>query len=259
MMAPAALAYAEWPAARALRTWVAAYWTFTVRADQPPFDHRVPPTGGAVVALNLRGGPAVLVGPRTCPLVIPAQGGDRYVGIHLWPGVHRAWLGLGGLTLRERQLPLANLLDRAEVGGLEQALRNAGPAGTWAGVDEVLTLLGLGAPLDPSVLAAVARILGDRGQAPVGSLAATVGLSPTQFRRRFLAAVELTPKELARLRRVRASVGDAVRGMRWAAIAAERGYADQAHLVREFQDLLGLPPEAFRRQGSRMAHRLLGG
>lgn len=259
MTAPAALAYTEWPAAPDLRTWVAAYWAFSVRRDEHPFDHRVPPTGGAVVALNLKGGPAVLVGPRTSPLVIPAQGGDRYVGIHLWPGVHGAWLGQGGRPLREGQLPLANRVDPVRVGELEAALRRAGTRGSWAGVDDVMTRLGLGSPLDPSVLAAVARILGDAGQAPVGALAAMVGLSPTQFRRRFRAAVELTPKELARLRRVRASAGDAVRGLRWAAIAAERGFADQAHLVREFQELLGLPPEAFRRQGSRMAHRLLGG
>ncbi len=259
MTEPAALAYAEWPAARALRTWVAAYWTFTVRADQAPFDHRVPPTGGAVLAMNLRGGPAVLVGPRTSPLVIPVQGGDRYVGIHLWPGVHRAWLGRAGQPLRERQLPLANLLDGAWVAGLERALRDGAVEGRWSELDQALAGRGLGAPLDPSVLAAVARVIADAGQSPVGSLAASVGLSPTQFRRRFLAAVELTPKELARLRRVRASAGDAVQGGRWAAIAAERGYADQAHLVREFQELLGLPPEAFRRQGSRMAHRLLGG
>lgn len=259
MTSPDALAYAEWPAAVPLRTWVAAYWTFVVGADHPSFDHCVPPTGGAVVAVNLKGGPAILVGPRTRPLVIPMQGGDHYAGIHLWPGTHGAWLGQGGLTLREGQLPLANLLDVAAVATLEEALRAGGVAGAWARVDAALASRGLATPLDPAVLAAVARVLADEGQSPVGLLAASVGLSPTQFRRRFLAAVGLTPKELARLRRMRASASDAVRGATWATIAAERGYADQAHLVREFRDLLGLPPEAFRRQGSRMAHRLLGG
>lgn len=255
----ATMVYAECLPAVALRTWVAAYWTFTVAAEQPAFDHRIPPTGGAVVALNLAGGPAILVGPRRTPLVTPARGGDRFIGLHLWPGAHAAWLGADRKPLRELQLPLATCLAPGYVRALEEALRQGGRAGDWTFLDGVLGERGLGAPLDPSVMAAVARILGNQGLEPVGGLGATVGLSPSQFRRRFSAAVELSPKELARLRRVRASATDAVLGVGWAAIAAERGYADQAHLVREFRDLLGLPPEAFRRQGARIAHHLLGG
>lgn len=259
MTIPAAMAYTEGLPGTALRTWVAAFWTFNVADGLPPFDHRVPPTGGALVALHRCGGPAILVGPRTSPLVIPARGGDAYVGLHLWPGTHQAWLGRPGSPLREQQLPLMRLMDPAWVSGLEDALRASGPDQGWSAADRVLAEGGLAAPLDPTVLAAVTRVLADQGQSPVGTLAASVGLSPSQFRRRFYAAVELTPKELARLRRLRASAGDAVSGERWGAIAAERGYADQAHLVREFQDLLGLPPAAFRRQGIRIAHQLLDG
>lgn len=251
--------YAEFQPAAALRTWVAAYWTFTVAPEQPALDHRVPPTGGAIVALNLAGGPAILVGPRRTPLVTPACGGDRFVGLHLWPGAHSAWLGSAQRPLREFQLPLETFLEPEVVRALEDALRQGGRNSDWAPLDRVLAEGGLRVPLDPSVMAAVARILGTRGRDPVGVLGAAVGLSSSQFRRRFSAAVELSPKELARLRRVRASATDALHGAGWAAIAAERGYADQAHLVREFRDLLGLPPEAFRRQGDRIAHHLLGG
>ncbi|MBK7294707.1 MAG: helix-turn-helix domain-containing protein [Holophagaceae bacterium] len=111
--------------------------------------------------------------------------------------------------------------------------------------------------LDEAVMAAVLHILKAEGSEPVGELANRVGLSAATLRRRFRAEVELSPKELARVRRVRASGADALAGDPWAGIAAKRGFSDQAHLVREFQELMGRPPEAFRAHGSRIHHRFL--
>ena len=34
----------------------------------------------------------------------------------------------------------------------------------------------------------------------------------------------------------------------WAALAADLGYADQAHLTRDFTDLFGEPPTAYARR-----------
>ncbi len=42
----------------------------------------------------------------------------------------------------------------------------------------------------------------------------------------------------------------------WAAIAAESGYADQAHLTREFSDLAGEPPTAWARRQALIDARL---
>ena len=69
------------------------------------------------------------------------------------------------------------------------------------------------------------------------------------------AFVGLTPKELARIERLRESAVAAIGpGARWVDIAAKQGYADQPHLVREFRRLLGLTPAGFSRHAGRIRH-----
>jgi AraC-like DNA-binding protein len=56
-------------------------------------------------------------------------------------------------------------------------------------------------------------------------------------------------QEACRLARTQASGG-------WAGIAAESGYADQAHLAREFSDLAGESPTAWARRVALIDARL---
>jgi AraC-like DNA-binding protein len=114
--------------------------------------------------------------------------------------------------------------------------------------------------LDEAVTAAARRLMASGGEVPIALLAETSRLSPRQFRRRFTAAVGLSPKELARIWRLRRCALAALdasgpEAARWAELAAAHGFADQAHLVREFRHLLGLPPTAFARQFARITHR----
>ena len=76
-------------------------------------------------------------------------------------------------------------------------------------------------------------------------LAAALGISERQLRRRFHAAVGFGPKTLARILRFqrmlslvrqRASRRDLAR------LALDAGYADQAHMTAECTRLAGLPP-----------------
>ncbi len=58
-----------------------------------------------------------------------------------------------------------------------------------------------------------------------------------------------------RLQRMRASAVAAVRqSERWVDVAAEHGYADQAHLVREYRRLIGLTPVGFGDHTDRIRH-----
>ena len=250
--------YSEYQPCTGLRPYVVAYWHFRVSAEVGAIEHCVPLTGGLLLVVNLRHGAARLFGPRLAPLATRVVGGDSYWGVHFWPGSGPALLGPQTLGLREGSLPAVSLLGAEAVARLVDELTAArGPASATRALDRALGgRLRSVAPLDPLVMAAVLRIVASGGRTPVRRLAAESGLSPRQLRRRFRKAVELTPKELARLRRVRGSAASAAvsTAERWIDIAAEHGYSDQAHLGREFAALLGLPPGAFARHASRIDH-----
>ncbi|HVX46979.1 MAG TPA: helix-turn-helix transcriptional regulator [Mycobacteriales bacterium] len=109
-----------------------------------------------------------------------------------------------------------------------------------APVEEIL-LERLAGPGDPAIAAAAGWL---ESGVSVGAVTEQLGLLPRTFRRRFVAAVGLTPKRYARVRRLQRVVS-AIDGREqpdWALVAAEHGYCDQSHLVDDFQDLIGATP-----------------
>ncbi len=98
---------------------------------------------------------------------------------------------------------------------------------------------------------AIARVLESRGDLRIDDLSLEVELGRRQLERAFQDLVGVTPKAFARIVRFRAvmsELGKTAREPRWAELAATFGYFDQAHLVREFQALAGLPPGALVRE-----------
>ena len=57
----------------------------------------------------------------------------------------------------------------------------------------------------------------------------------------------MPPKQLARLTRFQAAIARLARSpeVRWADLAADLGFYDQAHLIREFRSFAGLTPTAY--------------
>jgi AraC-like DNA-binding protein len=69
------------------------------------------------------------------------------------------------------------------------------------------------------------------------------GLSSRQFRRQCLAVTGVSPKHLLRILRFRRASEAALAGaVRWPDLAANFGYFDQAHLIREFREFTGHSP-----------------
>jgi transcriptional regulator GlxA family with amidase domain len=101
---------------------------------------------------------------------------------------------------------------------------------------------------------AVGQILSSQGTAAVSDLCAGLGLSGRHLTRRFEEQVGTGPKLLSRIVRFqRALRMSADARAPWALIAAECGYFDQAHLVRDFREFSGRTPTLLRREGAEMA------
>ena len=82
---------------------------------------------------------------------------------------------------------------------------------------------------------------------PIGRLAEEVGWSHKHLIARFRQQVGLRPKTAARLARldgVWRRLDQAGGRLDWGQVAREAGYADQAHLIRDFHQFTGTTPTA---------------
>jgi AraC-like DNA-binding protein len=93
---------------------------------------------------------------------------------------------------------------------------------------------------------------------PVGDVVAGTGFSHRVVTGSFRDATGLTPKRYSRVQRFRRLLATARAhpDRSWSQLACEAGYADQAHLCREFVEFAGVTPAAYRRARPRHADHL---
>ena len=258
--------YAEWAPPEALRSAVACLWASITpeAADQASqasqadeADQAAPANPAARSGLVLpdacsdliweQGVGAYVAGPDTGPARPMIKAGKVIVGVRFRPSAGGQVLKTPLSEIANQRVPLADLLPAAA--------RRLPPAlDPEEAADRVLAITGAlvvdGTP-DPA-MARAAVLLRDPA-ARAEAVAAEVGLSERQFRRRSQAAAGDGPKTLQRVLRFHRFVCllDAAPGPRplappappdLAALAARVGYADQAHLTRECSALSGLTP-----------------
>jgi len=184
-------------------------------------------------------GHAILGGARASFYERDTATASRAVGAMLRPGAAQAFLGIPASELAHRHTPLDDVVPSREIASLRdelaastsplrvferflaQRLRSAALA---APVAEMLDMLGSGS----TVAAAVGR----------------TGFSHRACVAMFGAAVGLGPKAYARVRRFQRALTSSEPLAR---VAIANGYADQAHLCRDFAELAGISPSAHRR------------
>ena len=266
--------YAEWAPPEALRGPVACLWISITpeaagQASQASqvdeADQAAPANPAARSGLVLpdacsdliweQGVGAYVAGPDTGPARPMIKAGTVIVGVRFRPSAGGQVLKTPLSEIANQRVPLADLLP--------PAARRLPPAlDPEEAADRVLAITGAlvvdGTP-DPA-MARAAVLLRDPA-ARAEAVAAEVGLSERQFRRRSQAAAGYGPKTLQRVLRFHRFVRllDAAPGPApssppappapgraappdLAALAARVGYADQAHLTRECSALSGLTP-----------------
>lgn len=242
--------YTEHAPAVPLRGFVACYWRFWVEggsAAEGLLEHPVPPDGGVSVVCRLVDGEysrAVLYGAQTEPRIAEVLSTEDFRGVRLWPGVAARAFDLDAVAMVNDARPLEILAP-----ALEGEMRRL----TWSSehwpreLDAVVARRFADVEPDRLIMKSVARILEARGTLSIGALVESSGLSERQFQRRFRDAVGMSAKQLARVRRVRAAAIAALESDDpLAAVAHDGGFADQAHMIREFRRLIGQAPSEFR-------------
>jgi AraC-like DNA-binding protein len=183
-------------------------------------------------------------GQITRPIVFRPAGEVFTVGVRL-----RSWAG--GALLREHASRLTDqVLDLNGVNAkLARALRPL-LFRTSVAPDHIEAFLAQWLSgqngFDSRIQAAVGHTERARGCGSVDELKEPTGISHRQLERLFQKHVGVGPKLFARIVRFR-SVLKAIRGNplpHWAGVAADHGYSDQPHLIRDFQQFAGCTPRA---------------
>ena len=102
-------------------------------------------------------------------------------------------------------------------------------------------------PLAEQIAALVSRITDDPGLRRVDQLSAASGLTARTLQRLFADYVGVSPKWVMRRARLHeaAERADSGEPVDWAELAADLGYADQAHLTRDFTVTIGVSPTRY--------------
>ncbi|OKI36953.1 hypothetical protein A6A25_20740 [Saccharothrix sp. CB00851] len=208
---------------RGLRPWVSTIGSQSFEGDT----YVLEPDPAATLVVCSRTKGAVVVGPRDRARYYAWRSAWRTV-VRLTPGRAQAVLDVPVDELAGRIVPLSELWGRSVDDEAEL-------------VSVLLDRVSSADPRRSDLVHAAARLLRTRG---VAETARALGLSERHLRTLFTRAVGLSPKQYARVDRVRRVVARGRRG-EWAQLAAELGYYDQAHLTREFRATMGVPPGAY--------------
>jgi len=237
-----------------LRPWVSAVWW----CQGATAAESVLPAGRAHLVLRPGGGwhAGVLHGPASRPRLAGPVPGEPVIGVVFRPGGLRPFFGAPADTLADLSVPLSELWDRR---GNWLAGRLAdGPGLTGAPV-RVALLLGrteraLVARAADRTSAGTAQLVGDAQRGlwqghSVAAVASRLAVDRRTLGTLFRREVGFGLKRYARLARFER----ALRAVRaedapsLGLVAAQAGFADQAHLTREFRYFAGFAPGCLHR------------
>lgn len=233
---------------------------------------RVLPTGHAQLVLNLAAdtcigcaedgtsfaqAPALLVGVTPSYTLIDAADMEEMIGVVFAPGGLYAFFGEPAHRL-SGEVPLEALWG-APVRTLRHRLRETPTAHARLTLFErfLLTRL-LGRQLHPAVQFALHGLERRPGVATITRVAGQTGLSPRRLRDLFAESVGVTPKCFARIRRFQQAtrILHAGASPRWAELALDLGYCDQAHFSNDFRAFSGMSPSDYLRADRNWANHV---
>ena len=190
-------------------------------------------------------GPAVVGGVRTAFYAKEVPSRVQSVGVTFHPAAAAALFGCPADELTGRHSSLHELWSPSTCAELQERLHGEpGPSAQLDLLEAVIAerlrrLRGI----HPAVAAALERF---RHTTNVAAVVRDTGYSHRTLAEQFRRTMGIGPKAYQRIRRMRRllqRIGDTP----WSDLAAEAGFSDQAHFVREFHQFTGATPTAYLR------------
>ena len=191
-----------------------------------------------------------VTGVQTGAITIRPTGPVGAIIVHLRPEAAIRFTGGQMDALTDANVSFADLFGSTEASLLEERLEEAtGASGRAQHVQEFLMRHTSNRECDPVVQHAIS-LLRRTPNKSVRQLAMQLDISERQLSRRFHATMGTSVKRFASVARIGRVIAAARQGGRWAEIAQDCGYVDQAHMIHDFRNMTGRPPKAILRKGT---------
>jgi AraC-like DNA-binding protein len=189
----------------------------------------------------------IVVGPQSRGAYHPSKPLRTCVRMSVRAGLGRHLFGVPVNELADRSTLLTELWGPAGRRLVDAVSGAPDGAAVMARLSATIRPTAAATTPQTALLAAAMRALspgGDPRLARLSTLAGHLGLSDRHLRTVFARDVGLSPKQFARIVRLR-HVLSRFGGDRWARLADEAGYFDQAHMIGDFRALMGVTPAAY--------------
>ena len=247
-------------------------WLSRRRDDSPDFEHMLP-SGNTNLIFALHDAPiswasgksgitwrswthSIVHGPQTSYYLAGPKPKGTVVGVSFRPGMAGPILGVPLSELQDAHIPLDELWGY-RASGLHDRLASANDPLAMLRLLESELIARIRRPLllHPAVAYALGSNLSGYNPSQINHIRKQTGYSARHFIELFRSAVGLTPKRYYRIRRFSSVLAHlAARDSSLADVAVSAGYADQAHLSREFRELAGITPSSYRPRSADSAH-----
>lgn len=194
---------------------------------------------------------AMVSGTYTGSFVIDPAQHRSIIGVHFKPGGAVPFLGIPAHEVADAHIDLASLWGPSAHELRERMATAKVTATRFRILQESLTRRLAGSAFRNDALLLVLGLLDD-SEVRVRDVARRVEMSPRRLIQNFSSEVGLTPKMFARIRRFQRVLDAVTAGTTpvWPDIAAQYGFYDQSHLIREFRAFSGLSPASYYARGS---------
>ncbi len=223
------------------RYWVAAW---DLRGGVPHVQNVLPhPVANVCFEATGASVHGVITGQTTHRL----EGQGRAVGITFRPGGFRPYIDHSMSVLTDKVRSMRDVFG-AEGDALERAVAATDGERAIPVIEQFLAARPTNAPVIVDELTEMTeRVASDPSFVRVEALAREAGMSTRQLERLFKDHVGVGPKWVICRFRFYEAAQQAAKGanVRWALVAAELGYSDQAHLIRDFRRMLGMTPREY--------------
>lgn len=240
-----------------LQSWIESYWA--VEWDLPEGQaHRQTNLSHASINVAIEPEAALLYGVPERTFVRTIRGKGHVFGIKFRPGGFFPFYGAPVSVLTGKSIPFSDVCGsdgRLWAQAMAAASRDDDQvvlADSFWRLQRCASASRFSEGPSLSTLAAE-RIMNDRSLLTVAQAAMKAGVDVRALQRLFRREVGISPKEVIRRIRLQESAERLASDPRLSCgeLALEMGYFDQAHFIRDFKAVVGVPPDAYRRRQPR--------